>query len=461
LRLCLRLRLCGRRSLMSLTQWWAEATGRGLPQGVWKYDGRGELAHHRFHLRVDPHHKGVLIIDAARLVELNGTAVDYVRCILEGRSEDAMYKYMKRRYKNLDQATVVEDYASTAGQLERFIHGDQEVVEIIGTEVPTKGADDFPAPYRMDLILSYKCQNNCTHCYNEDRQLTELSAEEWKKVIARTWQLGIPHVVFTGGEPTLLPFLGDLVEASESWGQVTGLVTNGRMLRTPGYLKGLVNRGLDHVQITILSHREEVHDRLAGSEGAWKETIEGLKVALEEDLYVSTNTTILRSNLEDMEGTLDFLISLGVKNVAFNSIIRSGKGIGSEGATCVELEEVLVRMRDRASQAGAKLIWYTPTPYCELNPINLGLGIKQCTACSLNMAVEPDGQVLPCQSYYRPLGHILKEPWEYIWNNELCRNIRSRAYLDQGCSDCALVDTCGGGCPLARENGDYLCLKDR
>ena len=56
--------------------------------------------------------KGVLIIDASQLIELNGTALDYVRCVLEGRSEESMYRYMGHRYKNLDRATAAEHYAA-------------------------------------------------------------------------------------------------------------------------------------------------------------------------------------------------------------------------------------------------------------------------------------------------------------------------------------------------------------
>ncbi|MDW5562303.1 MAG: radical SAM protein [Methanomassiliicoccus sp.] len=443
---------------MSLGRRWAELTGKGLPQGVWKFDGQGPLAHHRFHLRVDSNQKGMLIIDAAHLVKLNGTALDYVRCLLEGRSEESMYSYMSHRYKNLDRATASSHYVLIREQLEQFLRGDADVVNIIGSDQPTKGADDYPAPYRMDLVLTYRCQNSCGHCYNEPRELTELSAEQWHRIIARTWKLGIPHIIFTGGEPTMVPFLGDLIARSEEYGQVTGLVTNGRNLQAPGYLNGLVTKGLDHVQITVLSHREEVHDRLAGCAGAWKETIEGLKMALKEDLYVSTNTTIMSSNLEDMEGTARFLLDLGVKNISFNSIIRSGKGVGTNGVDCAALEKTLIRMKELVEGAGARIIWFTPTPYCELNPVNLGLGIKQCTACSLNMAVEPDGTVLPCQSYYRPLGNILRDQWANIWNHELCKEIRSRGFLDEECSKCAMVDTCGGGCPLAREHGDYSCL---
>jgi radical SAM protein with 4Fe4S-binding SPASM domain len=320
------------------------------------------------------------------------------------------------------------------------------------------GKDDLPAPYRMDLALTYRCQNKCLHCYNETRPLKELSTEEWRKVIARTWQLGIPHIVFTGGEPTLVADLDQLVAESEKWGQVTGLVTNGRTLAREGYLHDLVVKGLDHVQITLLSHIPEEHDRLVGSPGAWNQTVAGIKIAASEDVYLSTNTTIMRSNLSTVEETMRFLISLGVKNIAFNGLIRSGKGVNAEGVTYEELTSALKKLQSISAESGTRMIWYTPTPYHEMNPVNLGLGIKQCTACSLNMAVEPDGSVLPCQSYYESLGNILTDPWENIWNHDLCRSIRQRKYLDEKCSKCAMVETCGGGCPLAREHGDYQCL---
>jgi radical SAM protein with 4Fe4S-binding SPASM domain len=239
---------------------------------------------------------------------------------------------------------------------------------------------------------------------------------------------------------------------------VTGLVTNGRRLAQPGFLRDLAQVGLDHVQITVLSHRPEVHDRLVGDEGAWAETMKGLDTALGEEIYVSTNTTLMRSTLGDAEDTLRFLIARGVRNIAFNALIRSGKGKDADGISFEEMNEALVRLKAIADEAGARMVWYTPTPYCELNPINLGLGIKQCSACSLAMAVEPDGTVLPCQSYYAPLGNVLRDRWEDIWMHDLCRSIRERGYLDGKCVDCGLRDTCGGGCPLARRQGDYACL---
>ncbi len=446
---------------MRIADWWGEVKGEGLPHGVHRYDGKGDWAHHRFHLRVDPDKNGVLLVDASSILFLNGTALDYVRCALEGRSPDSAAKYMMRRYRNLSREKALQDYESTRKSLDLFIHGHAEALSSIGSDQPTFGLDRLPAPYRMDLVLTYKCQNRCVHCYNEPRAVRELLPEQWKGVITRLWNLGIPHVVFTGGEPTLYPGLEELVAESERLGQVTGLITNGRKLREHGYLNRLVEKGLDHVQITVLSDEEKVHDALVGDPGAWKQTVEGLRVALSQQLYVSTNTTILRSNFDHIERTMSFLVSLGVKNIAFNGIIRSGKGKEAEAVGCQELGELLTRLRLKAAETGVKLTWYTPTPYCELNPVNLGLGIKQCTACSLSMAIEPDGAVLPCQSYYRPLGNILKDDWQDIWNHQLCKDIRERRYLDGECLECGMKDVCGGGCPLAREHGDYFCLDSR
>jgi radical SAM protein with 4Fe4S-binding SPASM domain len=118
----------------------------------------------------------------------------------------------------------------------------------------------------------------------------------------------------------------------------------------------------------------------------------------------------------------------------------------------------LEELKGIASEADVRLIWYSPTPYCELNPVNMGLGIKQCTACALNMAVEPDGTVIPCQSYYEPLGNMLLDDWSGIWDHPLCERIRNREYIDAKCRGCDMLQLCGGGCPLSVEHGDYVCL---
>ena len=70
--------------------------------------------------------------------------------------------------------------------------------------------------------------------------------------------MGIPHVVFTGGEPTLRPDLPELVAHAEKNGQITGLNTNARRLSDTKYVDNLVASGLDHVQITVAEQLSKV-----------------------------------------------------------------------------------------------------------------------------------------------------------------------------------------------------------
>jgi radical SAM protein with 4Fe4S-binding SPASM domain len=444
---------------MSLLDKFSIKAGQPLGPGTYTFDGTGDLEGHRFHLRVDPNQKGVLMVDASRLLFLNGTAIDHARCALEGWDDPTTLRYMKNRYRKLDKDKVMEDNKGIKGQIMAFAEGHMDGFARSVSETPSIGGDDMPSPYRMDLALTYRCQNECGHCYNEDkREVAEMGKDQWLAVIDHLWDIGIPHVVFTGGEPTMVVHLQDLVRRSEAHGQITGLITNGRKLAEPSYLVSLLDAGLDHIQVTVLSHKESDHDKLVCSEGAWKETIAGIKKALEQDVYLSTNTTIMSENLDDIEDTVRFLVDLGVKNIALNGLIRSGKGKEARSVTYEQLDGLLTRVVDIAEGAGVNLVWYTPTPYCEFNPLSYGLGIKQCTACSINMAVEPDGSVLPCQSYYQPLGNILQDEWAHIWDHSLCKGIRGREYMPDKCGECDLAQVCGGGCPLSLEHGDYVCL---
>jgi radical SAM protein with 4Fe4S-binding SPASM domain len=183
--------------------------------------------------------------------------------------------------------------------------------------------------------------------------------------------------------------------------------------------------------------------------GAWKQTISGLRNALDTPLYVMTNTTMLRENSPWLEETLNFLAEIGVSTVGLNALIYSGKGrtVGT-GLSEADLPPLLDMARQRTEAAGQKLIWYTPTQYCSFDPMKLELGVKGCTAALYNMCIEPDGAVLPCQSYYQPVGNMLTDPWKSIWNNDLCIWLRERKYMPERCTGCSLVAECGGGCPL-------------
>jgi radical SAM protein with 4Fe4S-binding SPASM domain len=259
-------------------------------------------------------------------------------------------------------------------------------------------------------------------------------------------------VVFTGGEPTLVEFLPELVAYAESKGLITGLNTNGRKLRDEHYLQELIKAGLDHIQITLESSEAQIHDEMVGRAGAWQDTIAGIKNAVSQHKYVMTNTTMLQTNRHTIADTLEFLAQLGVKTVGLNALIHSGKGNQVEsGLDESELQPLLKIATEITKKHNQRLIWYTPTQYCHFDPVCADLGVKGCTAAYYNMCVEPDGMVIPCQSYYSGLGKLLYDTWSSIWEHPLAISLRERRNLPEACNSCAFKTECGGGCPLSYE----------
>jgi len=227
------------------------------------------------------------------------------------------------------------------------------------------------------------------------------------------------------------------------------LNTNGRRLSDKNYLHQLVEAGLDHVQITLESHDAVIHDQIVQSRGSWKQTVNGLENAMDSPLYVMTNTTLLQSNHKTLPQTLEFLSSLCVPSVGLNALIYSGRGLTvGTGLIESELYPLLDFALGYTQEKNQRLIWYSPTQYCNFDPMQLDLGVKGCTAALYNMCVEPDGGVIPCQSYYQQLGNLFDDKWDSIWNHELAQKLRERQYLPEECNGCELIQECGGGCPL-------------
>lgn len=407
----------------------------------------------RIHLRIDPDGHGTLIINANRVVHFNPTAALMAYLVLEDTPDLKAIQALRRHYW-VSKTQAVEDYAQFKSDLSEIIRPDScPICALDGLEITAPFSSRPSAPYRMDLALTYRCNNDCSHCYNgRPRTFPELETDQWKEIIDRVWYLGIPHIVFTGGEPSLRDDLPELVAHAEANGQITGLNTNARRLSDMDFLEALVEAGLDHVQITVESHDPEIHDRMVARRGAWNQTIAGLRNVLNTPLYVMTNTTILQANKPYLSKTLDFLAREGVPTIGLNALIYSGRGLTvGTGLRESELPPLLDLARIKTGQNSQRLIWYTPTQYCQFDPTQLELGVKGCTAALYNMCIEPDGGVIPCQSYYHQLGNFLADPWNSIWNHELAVRLREREYIMDECRNCDLLSECGGGCPLALE----------
>ena len=439
---------------MNGSTWWKSLRQKRnlkIPSsGIYHFGNQAEESKNRVHLRIEPDGAGLLMINAARAYHLNPSATSMAFWSLSGNEEGEIVHSLKKLFQ-VDEKNATTDTTNFLDSFKKIIDPDEHCpICELDLDIDLPFSHTPTAPYRMDLAITYRCNNDCTHCYNaRSRQFPELDTNEWFRIIDKLWDLGIPHLVFTGGEPTLRSDLPDLISYAERKGQITGINTNGRKLADRSFLLSLVDAGLDHIQITLESSDAEIHDQMVNRTGAWQQTTSGIRNVVSEKIYFMTNTTMLATNVATIPQTLDLLAELMVPTVGLNALIYSGKGknVGT-GLEEKELSNLLDIAKKKTSLNNQKLIWYTPTEYCNFNPISYDLGVKGCTAALYNMCIEPDGSVLPCQSYYQSLGNILSDSWDSIWNHSLSRQLRERKNLPAKCNNCDLVNECGGGCPL-------------
>lgn len=305
-------------------------------------------------------------------------------------------------------------------------------------------AKHMKAPHRMDLMISsmekdglWNCNQKCLHCYAAGQAkgtVKELTTKEWKKVIDECRKAGIPQLTFTGGEPTRRKDLVDLVEYSKWF--ITRVNTNGVAL-TKELCKDLYEASLDSIQITLYSNNKEIHNELVGANN-FDKTVEGIKNALEAGINVSVNTPLCTANKEYVE-TLRFIHELGVKYVSCSGLIVTGNAKKEESKQLqLSSEEIYETLKDAVKYCNDNLmeISFTSPGWIENEKVEeLGLTVPSCGACLSNMAIAPNGDVVPCQSWLSEdgkMGNILIDKWKNIWESQKCKSIRKTTSKTEG-----------------------------
>ena len=303
------------------------------------------------------------------------------------------------------------------------------------------------APHRMDLLVSamtkdgsWHCNQKCVHCYAAGQTLAEekeLDTAEWKRIIDKCREAGIPQITFTGGEPTMREDLTELIDYSKWF--VTRLNTNGIKL-TKDYCRELKKASLDSMQITFYSCDEEIHNKLVGA-NRYQNTVLGIENAIEEGLNISINTPLCTLN-RDYAKTLEFLKEKGVRYVTCSGLITTGNATEAESVSLQlsgeQIQEILKEAVGYCHRNDMEISFTSPGWIPEEFFKEYGLMTPNCGACLSNMAITPSGNVVPCQSDLsgEPLGNMLTDSWESIWNSESCQ--KKRAYSAKMLGECPL-----------------------
>lgn len=339
-------------------------------------------------------------------------------------------------YPSMSKEDIEEDLEFILQVLFAVARGNDPEVEIEKLSLRQYGKN-MTAPHRMDLLVSamtdadgkWQCNQKCTFCYAAGQcksQTKELSTDDWKKVIEVLYKANVPMVTFTGGEPTMREDIAALVAYAEK--MVTRLNTNGIKL-TVDLVDRLKKAGLDSLQITLYSHNEEIHNSLVGCEH-FKDTVEGIKNAVSAGLDVSVNTPLCKKN-EDYIKTLEFIKSLGVSFVTVSGLICTGMAeINHEEYDLSEeaLFEIVKEAKIFCTLNEMEMDFTSPGLISKERLEAIGVNVPMCGAALSNMAIAPDGTVVPCQSWLNSeadLGNILTDKFSDIWKNKKCLDLRN------------------------------------
>src|SRR5512143_3739713 len=141
------------------------APSPNLP-GLYHYVRQDEQEKSRIHLRLDADGFGTLIVNANRVMHLNPTAALMAYLLLEGKKEQEVIQAIRQQYR-VSTKQAAGDLATFNVQLDNLIRPDGACpIHEPDLETVMPFSPRPLSPYRMDLAITYRCTNDCAHCYN-------------------------------------------------------------------------------------------------------------------------------------------------------------------------------------------------------------------------------------------------------------------------------------------------------
>lgn len=362
-----------------------------IPAGIYqKRSGPQDQPPYRIHLRLQPDGSGVLVVNAATVLRLNPAAAEYAYHFIKGTEPQAAAREVASRYR-VNESIARQDYSDFVARIETLVTTpDLDPVSYLDFERVAPHSTELLAPLRLDLALTYRLPVGTQVEYAPTKRVDrELATNEWMTVLDRAWQLGIPHVTFTGGEATLREDLVQLIAGAEKNGQVCGLLTDGLRLADKSYLESLLQSGLDHILLILQP----------GNPQSWK----AIETIVPADIFMTAHLTVTRENQAGAIEILERLRAAGVRSLSLTS--------GDAGLS-------MAAIHSKAANLGLSLKFDLPVPYSAEHPVahETGQDAVPSGAGKAWLYLEPDGDVLPAQGMAdQVLGNFLRDPWDKIY----------------------------------------------
>lgn len=339
---------------------------------------------------------------------------------------------------------------------------DLEQKNIITLETTKTATRQFPEPIKvrglLDNIyirLTNACNLNCHHCSVNSREKLkdELPPEKYFDIIDQIYQLMVPLVIFTGGEPTLVKFLPELIKYAYDKPMKVILMTNGYKI-TKQYAARLVKNGLSRVNISIDGSNENTHDEFRGLKGAFKRAIHAIEIFKDLGADIETTTVINENNYSEVEEILKFEQKYDLAIMKFLPIMPAERG-----KNCDYEKSLSLYVNDSLKKIGHII---TKRESLKKDTTSPAINNKQfrCNAGEGVLTIKSNGDVLPCNNFHTiSLGNIKDQSLYEIYNHSpRIKDVSNAIKISNSeCESCSLLNYCKGGCAMVSlcYQGDY------
>jgi len=309
---------------------------------------------------------------------------------------------------------------------------------------------ELGVPLSVHLDLTYRCNERCVHCYLDHDDHGEMTTVEIADLLVQFADAGVFFLSLSGGEVFMRRDFFEIVERARRLLFNVKIKTNGVMIHE-AEAAGLRQLGVEQVQISVYSHRPEIHDAITKLPGSLNRTIKAIRFLKAQGLKVSISNVVMNANATDQRGVMMLARELGVEYTLDPTITPK-----LDGDTSI--------LSHRITGDELKRIFHDPElvgdvgEFCAAPPPP-GRDVMEGLPCSAGHTacyISPYGDVFPCVQFPRPCGNVRRQKFLDIWRHSPQLNeVRSiRAKDLPTCSTCAHVGTCTR-CPgLAYMEGD-------
>jgi PqqA peptide cyclase len=307
-------------------------------------------------------------------------------------------------------------------------------------------------PLALLAELTHRCPLRCPYCSNPldlQRSGAELDTATWCRVFTEAAALGVLQVHFSGGEPLVRRDLVKLVGHATEAGLYVNLITSGVRLDADR-LRGLVEAGLEHVQLSLQDSEPGPGDRIAGLPGAQQAKRQVSALIRAAGLPLTINAVVHRQNLERLEAIIELAVQLGAERLEVAHVQYYGWALANRTALLPSREQLDVATATveaaRARLAGRLGIDYVVPDYYAHRP-------KACMGGwgRRFLNITPSGKVLPCHAaetlpdlrFPTVADASLTEIW---YRSHAFARFRGTAWMAEPCRSCERREIDWGGC---------------